>query len=260
MPTDRDVARYTGAQAAIKAEAEAELRAVLAQMDPAKPYAVRNALLAVMPALIEKYGNLMAEVSAEFFESLIGGAAYMPGRPQPAAFWASVRNGVTPLFQSGDMAATATALVASTNRHVLQAGRDVMYESARRTEGVGYARMLRGDSNCAFCTTMAGRGAVYHSEPLAGEFGAEFNAYHDFCDCQVIPIRGANDWPKGYDHEKLENMYYKAREKSGSASLRGGESLFQKDADGKLISTRVTRPKPEDGTILQAMRSMYGLK
>lgn len=261
MPTATQVDRWMTAEQALQIRATNDLMRIIDRIDPAQPVAARNALLEAMPALIEKYGAVMAVVAADFFDDLITGDVYIPGFKPPAAYWASTRNAVTPLFKSGNMAATTTALVGALQRHILQPARETIMESARRTPGVAYARMLRGDKNCAFCTVMAGRGAVYSSEPLAGDLGKRFNDYHDHCDCRVIPIRNERDWPKGYDHERVEKLYKDALDESNTTILKGGEPLFKKDSDGKLVPTGARRDSDSsDYSVLEAMRDKYGLK
>lgn len=53
-------------------------------------------------------------------------------------------------------------------RHVQQAARDVVVDTAESAgEEIGWARVLAGDENCAFCAMLAARGPIYRSEKSA---------------------------------------------------------------------------------------------
>lgn len=47
---------------------------------------------------------------------------------------------------------------------------------------IRYARVLGGGETCSFCTMLAGRGFVYHSEKSAVGHG-----FHNHCDCVAMP-------------------------------------------------------------------------
>lgn len=78
----------------------------------------------------------------------------------------------------------STALVAVTGaatRLVLQGGRHTLIETIQAdNRASGYARVT-GGKPCAFCSMLAGRGAVY------GKESADFAA-HDHCSCGVAPV------------------------------------------------------------------------
>lgn len=50
-----------------------------------------------------------------------------------------------------------------------------------------FARVPSGDNPCAFCRALAGHGFYYSSKEAAGDEGGNFNRYHDYCRCQVVP-------------------------------------------------------------------------
>ena len=67
-------------------------------------------------------------------------------------------------------------------RHTLQGGRDTMLQSvAADKQALGWARVTDGNP-CAFCLTLASRGAVYKTEQ-----SASFLA-HDHCGCSVESV------------------------------------------------------------------------
>ena len=50
-----------------------------------------------------------------------------------------------------------------------------------------FARVPSGSDPCAFCRALAGHGFYYSSKEAAGDEGGNFNRYHDYCRCQVVP-------------------------------------------------------------------------
>ena len=50
-----------------------------------------------------------------------------------------------------------------------------------------FARVPSGPNPCAFCRALAGHGFYYSSKQAAGDEGGNFNRYHDYCRCQVVP-------------------------------------------------------------------------
>ena len=81
-------------------------------------------------------------------------------------------------------------MIAAVQRHVAAAGRDLVRDTARQHR-MAYARTLgySESGNCAFCSMLAGRGAVYASEDSAGA-GTK---WHDNCTCDVRLVDGS-DW------------------------------------------------------------------
>lgn len=90
-------------------------------------------------------------------------------------------------------AAMQTALIrtsGSVTRQVLAGGRDTLVlSSIEDRQAVGWARVTAGQP-CAFCLTMAARGAAYKSEGTA-----RFQA-HDHCVCSVAPVYADDPLPE----------------------------------------------------------------
>ncbi|WP_405159845.1 hypothetical protein OG203_25715 [Nocardia sp. NBC_01499] len=76
-------------------------------------------------------------------------------------------------------------------------------------EAQGWARMLSGAESCAFCVTMAGRGAVYSTREDAIE-DAKGEAYHLDCDCIAVPVFDRDAWPGWTAARELEAIYTEA--------------------------------------------------
>jgi len=100
----RDMVAATEAASAM---ARRELRAEYARLDTANPDECKRRLLAVVPAIVEKYGNLAALAAAEYYEAerrdALGGeyAAELAPPVDPGAVRAKVRYAMGHLFEEG---------------------------------------------------------------------------------------------------------------------------------------------------------------
>lgn len=103
----------------------------------------------------------------------------------------------------------ASDLARRLGRHAADAGRRTFANAALshkgRGEQVGYARVLTGRENCAFCAMLASRGPVYKESTVVDK--ARGGKYHDGCDCvQVLVVKG-KPWVGEREYEKLENLW-----------------------------------------------------
>lgn len=80
--------------------------------------------------------------------------------------------------------------------------------SERRRPGVvlGWARVLSGETNCAFCAMLASRGAVYKSEKTAG-----FEP-HPKCDCHAELVVKGQRWDGDSEAAALQDLWEDARD------------------------------------------------
>lgn len=199
----------------------ADLEVLWSRVKGWDPIAVENALVELLPGLVDKYGSAYAEVSAQWFEALIGERALLGESLRVEQVQRSVRWALRPYLQGATLSGASARVAGSVLRHAKQAGRDTLDASVRQTPGVLYARRLSGPSNCDFCVVLASRGPVYGSRLSAGDRW-QGNRYHDECDCEPVPVRG--DWvpdisspmsarwvgeDPGYDFEKLYVEEYK---------------------------------------------------
>lgn len=81
---------------------------------------------------------------------------------------------------------------AATQKVVADAGRSMVMGALQMDKtALGFARVARPDA-CAFCLTLAMRGAVYKSRQTAGQIPpntlGQVNRYHDNCGCGVQPL------------------------------------------------------------------------
>lgn len=107
----------------------------------------------------------------------------------------------------------------------------------RRIYPIGYARVLSGPKNCAFCVMLASRGPVYSSASHAGIVGKGVidspwaptdqwpNSYHDNCDCLVVPVYSDHeDWLGKEAVEPLYKLYRQVTKGKYNLSASGGEN------------------------------------
>lgn len=175
------------------------------------PRVIRDALLDTMPAMVKRYGDLAAVVSAEWFEDVYGVSAQTVDGVPLIQVEQGVKYAVGKAY-AGDVVGAYGVLLQGIDKWVTMQGRETIRDSAF-SHKMAYARVPRGGKSCAFCLMLASRGAVYQSRRTAGGLAHEF---HGQCRCVVIAHKKGDDWPKGYDPKALEAIYFAAREHAGS--------------------------------------------
>lgn len=113
-------------------------------------------------------------------------------------------------------------VTATVERHIRQVDRETVVATAEAApEEIGWARVLSGAENCAFCAMLASRGPVYRSDKSAlsvvgdrrgrtrgsRELG---EGYHDHCDCDAVLVREGQDWAGREEFERLRRMWVAA--------------------------------------------------
>lgn len=104
------------------------------------------------------------------------------------------------------------------DKSIKQAGRNTGVHNANR-EQVGWARVPTGSDPCAFCLTLASRGAAYSTRATAGGDG---NQYHGNCSCVQMRISSNSDYPDNFDPEEMYLIYREAY--NTAEDKRGGKS------------------------------------
>ena len=181
----------------------------------------------VWESLLEKYGSASSELGAQMFEqwaARIGidspevkrGRAVDPGRARARLEWA-----LSSKSPRENLMVLVDELVKQPARRTLAASADA--------NGVKFARVPSGSETCAFCFMLASRGAVYLSEATAGKM----DKFHGKCDCQIVPVRGPQDYPEGYHPDDMYDAYARARDKvaPGGQPIRVNEVLSQMRLD-----------------------------
>ena len=132
------------------------------------------------------------------------------------------------LPSAGSAIADAKArLAASTERLVLDTGRNTIVDNAQRDpKAKGWARVPEPGA-CSFCLMLATRGAVYRSESMA-----DFKS-HDNCRCHVEPVFTAYE-PSAAVRQAQALWASSTRGKSGNAA----RIAFRQAVEGRTAPTQ----------------------
>lgn len=191
MITKAQIERNRKANKRLSELVVAELEKFFNALNLANPANARDALLAFLPGLIIKYGEVSEQLALEWYETMIQASevssSYRPVAPPfvdpTEAILGNVRYAAGHLF-TDKPEETLGPLRVAVNKQVRQPGRDVISWNTQQ-EGVRWARVPTGDMTCSFCLVLASRGAVFLSDRSAGsrDYGEE-NLYHGEC---VVP-------------------------------------------------------------------------
>lgn len=116
--------------------------------------------------------------------------------------------------------------------HVRAAARDMVADTQAlsRDKPIGYARMLTGSENCAFCAMLASRGPVYRTKETASEkaspdidpvTGLSITTYHIGCDCVTVPVFDEEDWEGVDAFDALQEFWYDVQDDDANADEHG---------------------------------------
>lgn len=116
------------------------------------------------------------------------------------------------------------------SRHAQQPARETVKEVADQAgEEIGWARVLTGDSSCAFCAMLASRGPVYRSDKTAlFRGGAPADRYHDGCDCIAVLVRKEFPWEGEDSYRKLSELW---DDTGGKTSGKRARNTFRRTWD-----------------------------
>lgn len=148
----------------------------------------RDALVVIVEAIGNSYGDAAAALAADYFDNARDAAA-VRGRfhaapataPTPARWQALVRWGVDPLYaENPDWPTTLVRIGGGLQRTVADQHRlTIVTNSIRDPQASGWKRVGVGE-NCGFCRMLIDRGHVYT------EAGVTFRS-HDHCNCAAAP-------------------------------------------------------------------------
>ncbi|MGX9297729.1 hypothetical protein [Tsukamurella paurometabola] len=118
-------------------------------------------------------------------------------------------------------------VAATVAKHAQAAGRAVVADTADTLgDQVGWARVLTGAENCAFCVMLASRGPVYKTARDAQHRGRNQidDTYHNNCDCVPTLVFKGRDWEGRERFELAEDLWTEAtkgyRQKDALNALR----------------------------------------
>lgn len=192
-----------------------------AQRDFAKIWAIldfedlqgsKMLLLNLLPGMVEKYGDAAAEAAAEMYEAVcLAETGKYTIAELSKVDQQKVRNSVyfaSSLIAKGEHGKAFSALRKAMDYHVKYPARKTIENNARR-DGARWARVPQGAETCEFCTMLASRGFVYHTEETAG--GG--HGYHTDCDCLPVPSFKADTVVPDYDPEYYFQRYQQMEDK-----------------------------------------------
>lgn len=220
MTTLADVEAYSLAIDDLSTLAFADIESLLNSLDASDPIALREALLDLLPEVVQPYLTGSGDLAAVWYEELRN----QTERARMAAVVAGTeingqqlsvmtRRAMAPLFGQSE-STVLSLLTGSVQRLIANAGRDTIRANVMQDRiRVGYGRVPKAGC-CAFCSMLASRGAVYNSADSAGavrgrgmEIGSTdgrrggqargVNArgnqalgdrFHDHCKCVVAPV------------------------------------------------------------------------
>lgn len=91
-----------------------------------------------------------------------------------------------------------------------------------------WARVATGAETCGWCLMLCSRGPVYSSEANAGGL----HAWHDGCDCKVVPVFDLEDWQGRERYLAAEEMWKK--ETNGYRGKEAVAAMTKAASDGKF--------------------------
>ncbi|MBT8162804.1 MULTISPECIES: hypothetical protein [Arthrobacter] len=215
MVDPAEIDRYRLVTSELSKRVTAELAAYFAALDLSRPEAVRDALLEFLPHLVAEYGQVADVLAMDWYEELRGASGAV-GRFSATAAPSSVTaervqkkiRFLSDQLWTPDPSSILGSLKLATDKYVKQHGRDTVAWNAER-EGVRWARVPTGAKTCSWCLVLASRDAVYSSKQSAGDRRGtgKGDAFHGDCNCAVVRIGKASDYPPGYLPDNYYSMY-----------------------------------------------------
>lgn len=213
---------YTDALNKVSSQGQEYLGRQLKAIDYDRPIAdVRQELVGIMDACCGGASRMAAMESAIFYDGLrervVGSpmGAMAQDMREPIATEKSIKAFIKKLIDGEYDEFEALCMERLDYEVKAAAGRCTQYNVERDpfADGVRYARVPTGEETCDFCTMLASRGPVYHTEESAGAF----DHYHAHCDCRIVPFWGTYDAGpsrrgsimsvEGYDPDALYEQY-----------------------------------------------------
>ncbi|WP_417556234.1 hypothetical protein [Microbacterium sp.] len=230
--TDRDdVESLRADQAKVADLALEEIRALAARLDWSTPEAAHDALIEIVPAIVNEYGDIAATVAAEWYEDtrpMVLGP--YTARTVDAASEEQIRGSLGALLgDSGTPDAALAAIQGGIRRLVQYSGRATIARNVQLDPGeVRFARIPTGGKTCAWCEMLASRGFVYYTRESAGAL----MQYHDSDDCALVASWEAEqEHIAGYDPDAMYDRYLAARDE---LEAEGNTAPTDKQIAGRL--------------------------
>lgn len=180
------------------------------------PAQAREAVLDFVPKLVSVYGDVAGAAALQWYEELRAKASCLPeytptispGVPEEDI--RSVVRAHAGAFWEGDPWGALEAVKKGVDTWVKYSGRDTIARNVKLDPAKPRFARVPSGKTCAFCSMLASRGWVYHSEETAGAV----SKFHEHCDCQIVPSWEHKDaHVRGFDPDADYERYRAARAK-----------------------------------------------
>lgn len=181
------------------------------------PAQAREAVLDFVPKLVSVYGDVAGAAALQWYEELRAKASrklpeytptISPGVPEEDI--RSVVRAHAGAFWEGDPWGALEAVKKGVDTWVKYSGRDTIARNVKLDPAKPRFARVPSGKTCAFCSMLASRGWVYHSEETAGAV----SKFHEHCDCQIVPSWEHKDaHVRGFDPDADYERYRAARAK-----------------------------------------------
>lgn len=182
--------------------------------------------------LVDNYGNAASLAAREFYISIrdseIGGSytGFLSDSINFDKLLNQIDFAARHLYTDGDIDQVLSSIMGIIDKDVKLYARDTITQNGIRDKSrVRFARIPTGSETCAWCIALASQGFVYRTPESAGEF----DLYHPYCDCQVVPSFSTEPEVEGYDPDALYDKYINARNESGSGNLKDIVAQMRRD-------------------------------
>lgn len=201
--------------------------------DAIKQYIEKNGLenpkelIAYSYALVTKYGNGAAALSAQMYDVIaqIEGRYLEAAAMAPTATYGDIARAVYGTLKESQ---NAEEIAGAVSRWVKTAGADTTLQNAAR-DGAEFAWIPSGDT-CAFCIALAGNGWQRVSKQSLKNGHAEH--IHSNCDCQYCVRFDERSTVAGYNPEEYHSMYQHAEGHTPQEKINAmRREFYQEDKD-----------------------------
>lgn len=202
---------------------EQYLRALMAENPSMTVAELRDEAIAAIDDSLNAFGDQASAIALDLFEEVVAAYGIEPDTEIESVIphemvEGGVRYSARDLVE-GMSGAFARDVADLSRYYVHRSAFENMERNCERND-IRYARVPSGRETCGFCFMLSSRGFVYRSEETAGST----HAYHDHCDCVVVP--GFKDLPaseqiEGYDPEAMLDRWHECQATVGTdAELR----------------------------------------
>lgn len=206
MASREEVDLLTNALAGLSLAAQKDLKLLIQTFNGDIAW-LREELPELWEELLTRYGSASSEIGAQIFLMWAEMLGIKDPQPTPVRPVDPERAGARLQWAMSTNDFEGNLMVLS-DELVKQPARSTIVASSNAS-GVAYARVPSGKVTCAFCYTLASRGAVYKSSAMAGGL----KKFHGGCDCQIVPVKNpAADYPDGYDPDAMFEKYLESRD------------------------------------------------